>query len=193
MMTAQSPLKWPSGVRRTARPTRARFDMSLPRAYDYLIWEIERLGGVYPIVTSNRRAYANGNGFISSGREPEDAGVAVYFQLDGKPVVFACDRWDKVADNIRAITKTIEAMRGIARWGVAEAQERAFSGFAELPPPSDEPEWRQVLDLHGRCRREDVLRAFREKAKRAHPDKGGTSAEMQRLIAAREAALREVK
>ena len=191
-MTAQSPLKWPAGVRRTARPARARFDMSLPRAYEHLVWEIGRLGGVYPVVTSNRRPYANGKGFIASGREPDDPGVAVYFQLDGKPVVFACDRWDTVADNIRAITKTIEAMRGIARWGVAEAQERAFAGFAELPPPSGEPEWRQVLGLHGEVRREDVLRAFREKAKRAHPDAGGDADEMRRLIAAREAALREV-
>ncbi len=46
-----------------------------------------------------------------SRREPEDPGVALYFALDRKPLVLACDRWDTVQDNIAAIAAHIEAPR----------------------------------------------------------------------------------
>jgi hypothetical protein len=46
---------------------------------------------------------------------------------------FACDRWDSVADNVQAIRKTIEALRGIERWGTGDMVQRAFAGFVALP------------------------------------------------------------
>src|SRR3546814_19053229 len=50
-------------------------------------------------------------------------------------MTFACDRWDTVRDNVRAIGKTIEAIRGIERWGASDMMERAFSAFEALPAP----------------------------------------------------------
>lgn len=42
-------------------------------------------------------------------------GVAVYFTLKGQQFCFACDHWDEIKDNMQAIHKTIEALRGIER------------------------------------------------------------------------------
>jgi len=47
----------------------------------------------------------------------------------------ACDRWDKVQDNIYAIAMTIEPLRGIERWGSGSMVEQAFTGFFALPAP----------------------------------------------------------
>lgn len=131
-MTRQSPLQWPEGWPRSRTRSNARFDMSLDRTERELIWQIEQLGGVYPLITHNR---------FSGGRDPGDPAVAVYFSVKGKQRVFACDRWYTVRDNIRAISKTIEALRGIERWGASEMMERAFSAFEVLPAPS----WKRDL------------------------------------------------
>lgn len=66
---------------------------------------------------------------------PADKGVAIYFTLNSRQMCFACDRWDKVQDNIYAIAMTIEALRGIERWGSGSMVEQAFTGFVALPAP----------------------------------------------------------
>lgn len=47
---------------------------------------------------------------------------------------FACEKWQDVYGNIYAIGKTIEALRGIERWGTGDMVEQAFTGFVALPP-----------------------------------------------------------
>lgn len=127
-------------------------------------------------------------------REPTDKGVAVYFEWKGQPRVFACDRWDRIKDNIRAQEKTIEAIRGIERWGASDMLERAFTGFTALPAPGAKRSWREVLgfDRTSNPDREGIELAFRSKAKRAHPDAGGSTEAMAELNAARAEALQEV-
>ncbi len=51
-------------------------------------------------------------------RKPDDRGVAVYFTHLRRSMCFTCDKWDQVEDNLYAIVKTIETLRGIERWGV---------------------------------------------------------------------------
>jgi hypothetical protein len=59
-------------------------------------------------------------------RAPSDTGAAVYFSYKGRQMCFACDKWQDVYDNIYAISKTIEALRGIERWGAGDMVEQAF-------------------------------------------------------------------
>jgi hypothetical protein len=181
------PLQWPEGWPRTERPKRSRFDVSLPRARDELLNEIRLMGGRYPVISSNLATRRDGLPYANQ-KEPSDKGVAVYFQdRHGRPKVFACDRWDQVADNIRAIGKTLESLRGIERWGVTEAMERAFAGFDALPPPKS---WR---DFFGDVQtREDLKRRYREQAKKMHPDSGGSEAAMAELNAHYQEAEREL-
>jgi hypothetical protein len=118
-----------------------------------------------------------------SRRDPDNPGVALYFDLDRRPHVLACDRWDTVADNIGAIAAHIEALRGQERWGVADLRQ-AFAGHVALPAPDP---WWPVLGVTRDAPLEQVTRAYRQLARTAHPDAGGNRAEWDRLNAAYEA------
>ncbi|KAF7958244.1 hypothetical protein AWV80_01355 [Cupriavidus sp. UYMU48A] len=83
----------------------------------------------------------------ASYRKVDDEGVAVYFTLDGQQMSFACDRWNKVEHNMHAIVKTIDALRGIARWGTGDMMRAAFTGFAALPSPSTVRSWREIIGV----------------------------------------------
>jgi hypothetical protein len=113
--------------------------------------------------------------------QPADPSVAFFFELDGEPHVLACDRWDTVADNVAAIAAHIEALRGQERWGVADMKQ-AFAGHVALPAPE---QWWQVLGVKPDATREQIDAAWREKMGEAHPDRGGSEEEAQRLNWAR--------
>jgi hypothetical protein len=186
-MAEAFPLAWPAGMPRTERPARSAFgDVTIHRATQELLWEIERTHGRLPVISTNLELRNDGLPY-SKQRPITDPGVAVYFTRRGRQLVFACDRWDRIEHNMRAITKTIDAMRGIERWGSSDLMERAFMGFEALPAPE---QWWQVLGVSERAPRDEITRAYREKARSAHPDTGGSEAAMARLNAARDRALR---
>lgn len=184
-MTEAYPLAWPQGWPRTKSPQRSRFEVSFERARQELTSEIGRLGGRYLVISTNVELRRDGNPYASAKR-PDDSGVAVYFERNGKQMVFACDKWDLVKDNLRAIQKTIEAVRGIERWGASDMMERAFSAFEALPPPM---QWWQVLGVSPKASADEIDQAFRRKARLAHPDVGGSNAAMAELNKARAEAL----
>lgn len=111
--------------------------------------------------------------------------MCVYFRLRGKQYALPCDRWDCVEDNLWALCKHIESLRGQERWGVGTT-ERAFAGYLALEaPPGENPlEWWKVL----RCERTATLaqaqEAYRAEAQIRHPDRGGSAASMATLNAA---------
>lgn len=187
------PLSWPQGWPRTRKPSRSRFDVSFTSARDGLMEQIRLLGGSLPILSSDLELRRDGLPYANQ-REPADKGVAVYFEWKGQQRVFACDRWDRIKDNIRALEKTIEAIRGIERWGASDMLERAFTGFTALPSPNVKKTWREILGFPATSApdREGVELQFRLKAKAAHPDAGGSNEAMAELNEARSEALREV-
>lgn len=190
--TEAYPLAWPAGVPRTALPKPSAFgDVTIHRATQELIWEIERMHGRLPVISTNLMLRGDGLPY-SKQAKITDNGVAVYFTRRGRQLVFACDRWDRIEHNMRAITKTIEAMRGIERWGSSDLMERAFAGFEALPSPEQVVTltcW-QILDLPADASEIEVERAYRAKAKTAHPDAGGSREEWDQLRAAYEQAKR---
>lgn len=178
------PLHWPAGWPRTKYPKSARFNTSLADAHSGLIYEIRLLGGTNVVVSSNRETYIRGGQTIPYSKQTRlsDPGVAVYFMLRGEQRVFACDRWNRLEDNVQAVRKTIEAIRGIERWGSSEMMDRMFTGFLSLPESTAVPDWWRVLGLDSP---NHPLRAFEEmykhKAKSAHPDTGGSDEQMSLL------------
>lgn len=179
------PLHWPQGWPRTATPQRSRFDGSFAKIRDELFREIERLGGQYVVLSTNVALRRDGLPYANQA-EPFDGGVAVYFMRRGQQMVFACDKWDRVKDNMRAIQRSIEAIRGLERWGASEMMERAFSAFEALPPPRSC--W-DVLGLKPGAGSAEVNAAYRSKAKTFHPDHGGSASAMAELNRARDEAL----
>lgn len=151
-MIESYPLHWPAGWPRTEKPKASRFDTSLADARDGLLEEIRLLGGRDVIISTNQETYMRGGREIPYAKQlrmGEDCGAAVYFTLNGESRVFACDRWDRLQDNIQAIRLTIAALRGIERWGSSEMLNRIFTGFAALPETTgdDNRAWWQVLGL----------------------------------------------
>jgi hypothetical protein len=188
-LTQAFPLHWPEGWARTAHPKASRFDVSFVASRDGLLEQIRLLGARYPVISTNIELRRDGLPYANQP-EPKDKGVAVYFEWKGTQRVFACDRWDKVKDNFRALEKTIEAMRGIERWGSSTMLERSFSAFVALPSNKD-PHWSEVLGVSRSATPDEINTAYRRKAKDAHSDTGGSDAAMSRLNVARDAALKE--
>ncbi len=194
------PLAWPLGRPRTPtwKAERAAFTVSFAVARDEIVMEVARLihgntrwrRGDDVIISTNIPLRRDGLP-LANQRQPTDAGVAIYFKYKGKQRCFACDRWKLVEHNMRAIAKTIEALRGIARWGTGDMLDAAFTGFEALPAPAAARGWREVLGV------EPVggnLAAVRERyrvlAAQHHPDRGGSHAKMAEINAAWEQAQR---
>lgn len=195
------PLTWPAGWKRTptAQRARARFrsgrtELSIYEATQRLQGELERLergiGGV--VLSTNVETRLDGMP-RSDRRAPADPGAAVYFRLKGQPRCLACDKWDRVADNIAAIAAHIEAIRAVDRYGVGTL-DQAFAGYAALPAPA--MGWRDVFGFGAdRPVTVDAVQGrYRVLARQYHPDvAGGSVEEMTRINAARDAALAELQ
>lgn len=186
------PLHWPAGFPRlpSHRRQHAAFKLDgFGRARDDLLQELRRLGARYVVISSNIPTRLDGLPYAGQ-REPDDPAVAVYFDLKGAQRCIPCDRWRKAKDNVLAIARTVDAMRGIARWGTGEIVDRTFQGFAALPPAHTD--WRSVFGLSGKPPLEDVRRRYRELALGAHPDHGGETAAMAKLNLAMQEAEKEL-
>ena len=195
MTVTAYPLQWPTGRKRTEshRRARARFEATFAVARDELIAEVRRLGGRNLVISTNIPLRQDGLPYASF-RKIEDEGVAVYFTYDGQPMSFACDRWDRVEHNMQAIVKTIDALRGIARWGTGDMMKAAFTGFTALPSPGNARTWREILGLYSGERNMEIVRAaYRRLASVVHPDKGGSHEAMTELNAALAEAVKELK
>ncbi len=201
-MRERYPLQWPDGWRRTQPSQRRRSPFGGGRPLSpyetgkELVAELRRLGARRIAITSFLPTRDDGIPY-SDGRS-EDPGIAVWFVLDGHEHAFACDQWHTPAENLRAITKSVEAMRGLERWGMADVVGRAFAGFA-LPagdPPA--PTWRAIfgvaeIDLHGEDMMAVVKARHRKLIATAHPDAGGNHTHAAVLNAALDAAEHELR
>lgn len=116
---------------------------------------------------------------------PKEPGVCAYFEWkDGgyKPAVgntytsiaIPCDRWQKIEHNVKAIALTIEAMRGMDRWGAKHMIKAMFTGFKALPQTASKRTAHEVLGISPNATRGAIDEAYRAKAKTCHPDAGGT-------------------
>lgn len=105
-MAEAHPLHWPAGWPRTKGRSRSRFDVTFAAARDGLMEQLRLMGARYVILSTNVELRRDGLPY-SKQSEPVDPGVAIYFEWHGKQMSFACDRWDRVRDNVRAIGKTI--------------------------------------------------------------------------------------
>jgi len=180
------PLYWPEGrTRSKSHVSNPGFKMPLAAARDTLLAELQRLGAKKIIISTNIPLRNDGLFRADIGNAP-DPGVAVYFEHKAKPMCFACDKYGHVRENVRAIALTIEALRGIERWGSSDMMERAFRGFTAIPERAGEY-WRDVFgfDKDQKVTEADIEREFKRLAHVAHPDKGGTLEQWQLLNNAR--------
>lgn len=176
------PLSWPEGWPRTEKYRRqeSRFKRaasfaarshSMDEVRRELANEIDRLGARKAILSTNVRLRLDGLPY-SNQAQPDDTGAAVYFELKAKPVSLACDKWQRVEDNIWAIVKHVESIRGQNRWGVGNI-EQAFRGYVALPERAGGSAWWETLGITINASEEQVKEAYRLLVKKHHPDAGG--------------------
>ena len=188
------PLTWPAGRSRTP-PERRKASAFRPLGFavirDALIKELRRLAATEVILSTNLPVRRDGLPYADS-REPADTGVSIYFKRHKRPFVLACDTYDKVWKNLRAIHATVEALRTIERHGSTEMLEQAFTGFAQLPAArAAEPSWWETLGLFPEATIEEIDDAHAALALQHHPDRGGDFAVMARINRARDVAREE--
>lgn len=182
MITAY-PLAWPPAWPRTERPEWSRFAASQSEAQNGIIRELRLLGARDIIISTNIPLRQDGMPYASR-RAPEDQGVAVYFKFNGNDQCIPCDKWRTIAENMRAIEKTIDALRGIERWGAKEMVNAAFRGFKALPEsiiPGQETArpWHEVLGVNPDAPKEVIVAAYRALAMKYHPDNQETGDPMK--------------
>lgn len=170
------PLCWPPGWPKTepSRRERAKFKQTLQSAISNLQREIQLMGGTEVLLSSN---YTLGQ---SSQKEP---GVVAYFTWCKNPMAIPCDRWDRIESNIQAIALTVEAMRGMERWGAKHMIQAMFTGFKQLPA-STSGNWWDILGVGPGWHESDIRTAYLALVKKHHPDTGGNAEQFLLIQAA---------
>lgn len=191
-MSAQAyPLTWPDTLPRTERKVDSRFKTALSAALKNVRGSLNLFAQdsgrkVESLVISSNVTLGN--------ERPQDPGVAVWFVWDGMQVCIAVDRYPKAEDNLQAIHHIIEARRTEMRHGGLHIVRATFRGFTALPAPRGKRSWREVFGYHGAQMpsKNDINTAWRELSKKAHPDGGGSDAQMAELNEARASAFKEI-
>jgi hypothetical protein len=128
-------------------------------------------------------------------------GVVLSLTTDAGPLMFPCDAYDAARwyggmpgweANIRALTLGLEALRAVDRYGISPRHEQ-YRGWAALPAATPEgfasveaaacflTKYSGFTWSYIAAGRSNGEAAYREAAKRLHPDAGGDTREFQRL------------
>jgi len=116
------------------RPVGAFFKLTPGAALDALRDELGRMRATdCCIQIAVRDRDISRFGELRADARPSHPGVVVFATHPRQgDLRFACDTYNRWWVNVRAVAMTLEALRGIARWG-AVRDEQQFAGFRALP------------------------------------------------------------
>jgi hypothetical protein len=174
------------GFPRTKYPAQSRFDTPEERVKRNLQFQLELMDATNVVVMTNFELRREGRPYAN--QRISDPGVAVYFTRKGREQAIAGDKWDSIRDNLQAVAKTIEARRGIERWGTGEVVDAAFEGFTAIPasasagiPVRPKRVWHEVLSVAPDPPREVIEAAGKAMQRKTHPDAGGSDVEFEEV------------
>jgi hypothetical protein len=198
-VTRPLPPVWPTGPR-TPRAERqaSRFKASYANTLEKLEYELRMLEAVEPVVleAGYQPHEIRLDGLPRKGARPGDPAVIVSFDSRFGPLRYGCDTFWEHDANLRAVALTLEHLRAVDRYGVTKRGEQ-YQGWAALPPSGEgkmsRAEAEAFIRHHGapngavRSLADDLGIAYRQAAKRLHPDVGGDPAQWAKLDRARQA------
>lgn len=192
------PLSWPTGAKRTPAHQRedASYRVGYARTLEDLTIALDRFRARNVVLSTDQPLRKDGWPH-QSRRLPDDPGVVLYCTIKGKDLCIPCDKFRTITSNVRAIWQVLEALRTIDRIGVDALTDRAFEGYARLPSKAGRDgrrPWRDVLGFpdHATPTMVDVRHAYREAARRHHPDRGGDAEKLAEASRAYEDAGEEL-
>lgn len=192
--------RWSGPMTRNRK--RSPFDSSWTATQDVLDRELRHLQArdILLQMAVTQRECRN-DGWIRADARPSHPGIIITFESRkvGRSLSYPCDTFGDWQSNVRAIALGLEALRKVERYGISPNNEQ-YTGWAQLPPAGGSSVTMTanaaaviVVELEGLganpeliLRRDDLYRiAYRNAAKRAHPDAGGSVDGFQRLQVAR--------
>jgi hypothetical protein len=160
------PLQWPHGVPRAKTRQDSNFRVHHSTAYDEMMRELELFGARNVVVSTNIPLRRDGTPYRDGMAELlQDSGVAVWFMRKQRQICLPCDSYRRPWENIRAISKSIEAMRSMERHGAHQILDQAFTGFAALPPPDGKKPWHEVLGVQATAKPAEISEARKQLAR----------------------------
>jgi hypothetical protein len=192
-------------------PIRSKFKADWLDTLALLEREIDHLGAprnrpwILQIDVSER--WIRQDGELYARATPASPRLRVCFDSRHGPLTYPCGRFDRWQDNARAVALALEALRLVDRYGVSGRGEqyRGWTAIADRPAemtPAQAAEFithwagAEAGELHAwaekvfTLRGDELARAYRLAAKRAHPDVTGDDGDtMARLNVARDLLL----
>lgn len=190
-------IDWPDRFERTSPEDReygSKFSATLGASTRQLETELDRVG-VDNFHASIGNAHTRGNSLPMANANPDDPGFVLRWTDDGQDYAVACDHYSDLRSNVRAVYLWLKETR--MRDNRPVKTSRGSFAAAALPSGDDdgnvvldEPP-HQVLSVDVNASEAVVKAAARARKKDAHPDNGGSVAELKRVTAAEEALLDE--
>ena len=190
------PLQWPVGYKREKNKKHAAFNTSFSKARDGIIKELTMMKAANIIISSNVPLKKDGLPYaVPFGKlnVTNDTGIAVYFTFNKEQKVICCDAYLTLDDNMQAINKTVEALRGIDRWKCSDIINQTFTGFKALPEKSSSETWYNILGISYNSTRDQIKDAYYKKSAIYHPDKGGNTDMFTKISDAYKQGLNQIK
>jgi len=181
-----------------------RADLPFERVVRDLALEAERHGAKLVVVQlALKGSEIRRDGLPYATAKPAHPGVIVAFEGKYGPVKMPCDAFMEWKDNLRAISVTLEHLRGVDRYGVSTMGEQ-YRGWTALPPAPDAArgltidEAAAILNEFAPFVTPEWIRGDREAFKtaqraariKAHPDTGGSNEAFKRVEEAAEVLAR---
>lgn len=190
----------PLSDRTWLRPSSARipsrFDSTWSATLDLLDREVFMLDGRDLVIEVDvREQDIRVDGQLYAKARAETPAVVVAFESAHGPMLYRCDQYDgrwgvppgaAWKENVRAVAKTLEALRAVDRYGATETGQQ-YAGFKALPggqpivPAAPTMTRQQAVELLGRWidrdwasgDPSDLRRAYRLVRADVHPDRHG--------------------
>ncbi len=188
------PLSDPNETReRRKSRERSRFKATYKQTLDLLEYELNHLRAKDIVIQAGYAlSQIRNDGWpYANAKASHPAVVLSYRNRKNEEVSFPCDSYDQMEDNLRAIGLTLKSLRDIDRYGVSQGGEQ-YKGWTALPEAGKSDTTREaaaILATFSPALSVDLIlsdpgamqEAYRQAAKRCHPDAGGSAEEWYRV------------